>query len=295
MNIKEEKNRNTLLPADGVSLSQVVFLKIDAWDAPNADIPADYKHAKLFIIDGVMQACIGGENYTLQRGDMADIINCSLKLSGFSENARAYLLLLTDDYLNSLFELKMLSSPSYPIDILQNPIAHLPPAEYPYLVHMMENVEQAVSHNFKSASPDILRYKVLTFFLEWTNLREAHTGSANSTETETDKRRCLFTRFIELLTMHIRSEHTVSFYAEHLCVSPQYLRRIIKEQSKQSAHDLISHFLLHEICRLLLETDHTIQEIADELHFSDQAVLSKFFKRLKGVSPLKYRNLRRQT
>lgn len=47
---------------------------------------------------------------------------------------------------------------------------------------------------------------------------------------------------------------------------------------------------MREIVNLLINTDKTMQAIADELHFSDQAVLTKFFRRIKGVSPLQYRN-----
>lgn len=57
-----------------------------------------------------------------------------------------------------------------------------------------------------------------------------------------------------------------------------------------SVYQVISNNLNQEICKLLLETNLTLQAIADELHFSDQAVLSKFFKRNNGISPQKYRN-----
>ncbi|RGX77202.1 AraC family transcriptional regulator [Bacteroides stercorirosoris] len=52
----------------------------------------------------------------------------------------------------------------------------------------------------------------------------------------------------------------------------------------------ISQSLMCEVCKVLDETNIPISQIAEELNFSDQAVLSKFFKRYKGVSPLNYRN-----
>lgn len=64
----------------------------------------------------------------------------------------------------------------------------------------------------------------------------------------------------------------------------------MKELAGRNAYQVISDFLNREICKSLLETSLTLQEIAEELHFSDQAVLSKFFKRNNGMSPLKYRN-----
>ncbi|WP_423775772.1 helix-turn-helix domain-containing protein [Bacteroides stercorirosoris] len=52
----------------------------------------------------------------------------------------------------------------------------------------------------------------------------------------------------------------------------------------------ISQSLMCEVCKVLDETNIPISQIAEELNFSDQAVLSKFFKRYKGGSPLNYRN-----
>ena len=103
----------------------------------------------------------------------------------------------------------------------------------------------------------------------------------------------LFADFINLLETDICHNHTVSYCAKCLHISPQYLRRIVKEVSGDNAYQLISKFLLKEICHLLRGTHLSIQEIADRLHFSDQAVMSKFFKRNKGIPPLKYRNEQR--
>ena len=51
--------------------------------------------------------------------------------------------------------------------------------------------------------------------------------------------------------------------------------------------------LVGEIVKLLNDTDLSIQEIAYRLHFSDQATLTKFFGRHKGMSPTEYRKSNR--
>ena len=99
----------------------------------------------------------------------------------------------------------------------------------------------------------------------------------------------IFIKFLQLLQAYICNEHTAGFYADQLHITPQYLRRIVKAITGHSVYQVISDHLCREICKLLLETDLSLQEIADRLHFSDQAVLSKFFKRINGVSPLKFR------
>ena len=112
----------------------------------------------------------------------------------------------------------------------------------------------------------------------------------NSKRREPDRQRTLFALFMKLLTDNVKEEHTVNFYASRLNVTPQYLRRVVKVYSGKNAYTWICEELVREFVNLLINTDKTKQAIADELHFSDQAVLTKFFRRIKGVSPLQYRN-----
>ena len=66
-----------------------------------------------------------------------------------------------------------------------------------------------------------------------------------------------------------------------------------KEVYEIFLHHLYRNFsslLYKEICNLLKQSDMTMGEIADSLHFSDQSALSNFFKLRSGMSPLAYRN-----
>ena len=62
-------------------------------------------------------------------------------------------------------------------------------------------------------------------------------------------------------------------------VSEYYFSRKLKE------------VLYSEARNLLALSEFSIQQIATELHFSDQASFSKFFKRWAGISPLEFRNV----
>lgn len=96
--------------------------------------------------------------------------------------------------------------------------------------------------------------------------------------------------FLHLLYRNFRSERQIRFYADKLNVSSPYLSRMVKEISGTTVNDHISSLLYKEICNLLKQSDMTIGEIADYLHFSDQSALTNFFKQRAGVSPLAYRN-----
>ena len=88
---------------------------------------------------------------------------------------------------------------------------------------------------------------------------------------------------------HFKQERQISFYANHLSISSTYLSRIVKEVSGNTVNGYLQNFLYTEACKLLRMTDLTMGEIAEELHFSDQAAFSNFFKQRAGISPKAYR------
>lgn len=252
------------------------------------EIPAGYVHVKLFVIEGMLETLVDGKSYALHRGDWLDTVNRTVCLRQVSSDARAFLLLLSDEVMNRILREKRPFPPAYLMRMLQNPVIRIPLIYYSTVIRGMEHIRQATLAGSSRFSQDILQSKVLIFFLEVADflVDEADFGSLS----DAGKHSQIFINFLQLLRVHIRSEHTAHFYAGQLNITPQYLRRIVKQQSGCSLYQFICRNLNREVCKLLLETGLTLQEIADELHFSDQAVLSKFFKRYNGIPPLKYRN-----
>ena len=101
--------------------------------------------------------------------------------------------------------------------------------------------------------------------------------------------------FADLLSEYVRKETTVDFYAEKLCISKQYLSLIVKEKTHVSIGKIISIVRVEEASRLLRDPGLTLQQIAEELSFSDQSSFGKFFKKHSGMTPMKYRQSLRKT
>ena len=99
----------------------------------------------------------------------------------------------------------------------------------------------------------------------------------------------LFEQFLQLLFNHCKEQHVVTFYAEKLCITPQYLSLILKELTGKSANKWIDDALIVEAKILLKAPQATVQQVADMLHFSDQSTFGKFFKKHVGASPMEYR------
>lgn len=99
----------------------------------------------------------------------------------------------------------------------------------------------------------------------------------------------VFEKYINYLKQHVPSEHTVTFYAGKLCITPQYLSKICKDISGRPACEWIYEFLTLEAKTLLAHTSLTIQEISSRLNFSDQSTFGKFFKKHTSLTPKEYR------
>ena len=73
-----------------------------------------------------------------------------------------------------------------------------------------------------------------------------------------------------------------------------YQKLFFKDDQKAtglSAKDYLNNIRLEEAERYLIFSEESIKTIASRLGFSNMFIFSKFFKRSKGLSPLKYRNL----
>jgi AraC-like DNA-binding protein len=105
------------------------------------------------------------------------------------------------------------------------------------------------------------------------------------------RKETLVMNFVKILQQQFRTMRNVQQYARQLFVSPKYLTETVKEITGKNAGEIIDDFVVLEAKILLDDTSLSVANIADILHFSDQAFFSKFFKRHTGLSPKKYRDI----
>ena len=102
----------------------------------------------------------------------------------------------------------------------------------------------------------------------------------------------LYNEFLDAVATHLHTNSDVHFYADILNVSGRYLAQVTRRISGKTPKAIIDDYLIREVERQLSTTDRTVQEIAYDFGFSSQAHFTKFFKKLRGVSPTVYRKAR---
>ena len=99
----------------------------------------------------------------------------------------------------------------------------------------------------------------------------------------------LYNQFISQVNNFCRTYSDVHFYADQLNVSSRYLAQVTRRISGKTPKAIIDEYIVKEIERELSTTTHTVQEIANTFGFSSQAHLTKFFKKMKGLTPSAFR------
>lgn len=99
----------------------------------------------------------------------------------------------------------------------------------------------------------------------------------------------IISRFLHLIDEHFRTERSVSFYAEKLNISANYLNIVCKKNLNASASSLIQDRILLEAKRLLKVSEMSVKDILYDLGFYDHASFSKFFKAQTGMTPSQFK------
>ncbi|MDD2985086.1 helix-turn-helix transcriptional regulator [Flavobacterium sp.] len=110
--------------------------------------------------------------------------------------------------------------------------------------------------------------------------------SINPIETDIDTTGDnLIRSFKSAVNANYKKEHSTTFYANQLFITPDHLNRTVKSKIGKTAKDYIQARIITEAKRLLYFTDLTNKEIAYELGFNEPANFSAFFKKNTKVSP----------
>ncbi|MFD1613579.1 AraC family transcriptional regulator [Gelatiniphilus marinus] len=86
-----------------------------------------------------------------------------------------------------------------------------------------------------------------------------------------------------------KKEHSTTFYANKLHITPDHLNRTVKARIGKTAKDYIQTRIITEAKRLLYFTALSNKEIGYELGFNEPANFSAFFKKHTQVSPSNFK------
>lgn len=100
----------------------------------------------------------------------------------------------------------------------------------------------------------------------------------------------IYIRLRNEVERNYRQVHTVAEYAQRLAISPKSLNELCRNYTGQTALEFIHARIVVEARRLLKFSEKPIKQIAYDLHFTDAAHFTNFFKQKTGLTPAEFKN-----
>lgn len=205
-----------------------------------------------------------------------------------SEDFKGYHLVATHDFARGVTDDKKPPMSGTVNPLQQSPVIGLEAAEFAVLRDSLERLRCNIHRDDHAYQQQLVRHALADLLFELWNFTMLK-SEKEATKNKVTPREDMIARFFDLLFEHGRKEHDVAFYAAALCVTPVYLSRAIKHVTGKPAIKVINDIVLTDAKILLHRPNITMQQIAEELNFADQASFSKFFKKHTGEAPIVYK------
>ncbi|MBO5083352.1 MAG: AraC family transcriptional regulator [Bacteroidaceae bacterium] len=147
------------------------------------------------------------------------------------------------------------------------------------LLHAIYSI--ASSEPYRAEVADLLAIALLRHVATLPGSDEEHTARSAA--------EMLYARFMAELAACRPSKQPVAYYADRLCVTPQYLSKAVTQVSGKTASEWIDKAVVLDARILLRDPTKTVSAVADALGFPNDSYFCRYFRRQTGQSPTEYR------
>lgn len=235
------------------------------------------------ITSGRVTLLYNGQQFDLEAGDLyLHTPEIPYEMVEATDNLHAYFFLV--DLLLALSPDILRGVSNYIGMQLAEPRLALPPDAADRIATIMQMATQYYRSD-KSFRDETLQSILRLLVLEVTSLEQSLVPM-NRFSVRVEE---IFIAFLRLVSQHYLAHRDLAFYADQLCISTSYLSRVVRQISGRTVEDYINYLLLINTAHLLQHTTLTVAQIADQLDFAETSSFVRFFQRMKGTSPTRYR------
>ncbi|PXY42131.1 AraC family transcriptional regulator [Flavobacterium cheongpyeongense] len=236
----------------------------------------------LFIDDAQGEVSIDNQKINLDGSKVIVIKPRSISSIHINSKAKGKIICFTDDFFSLRYNNNILNQFSFLHNAAKS-FVRLNEKEKNKWIYLLEIFFQEFKFQ-KRETVKILRSYLNIFLFELERLSNPQGFVPDNTIKQQKVR-----EFEKLIDLHFKFKKMPSAYADLLHISPNYLNKICKEISNCTAGDLIRKRIILEAQRLLHYTNHSVNEIADQLGFESTSYFVTFFKKQINNTPEQFR------
>jgi AraC-like DNA-binding protein len=262
--------------------NQIVY----STDFSQMNSPAYYGYViHLLCLQGTATFIYNDKPFTLQSGNIA-IFSRPDHLSQLKSNdVEVAYLAAPDEMLHSLLPQNNYSITGC-ISLFSDPIIPVSKED----AHRFQDDIQRIRERIPDADSPFYRETMGSMLLTMMYDLFAFHVRATESQSITNRTGYIVQRFMILIGgEQIRRHREVAYYAEQLHITPKYLSDTVRRATGTGALGHINRSLVIIIKQLLDNSDLSIVQIAEELHFESLSYFSRFCTKHLGVPPSEYR------
>lgn len=279
------KKHLCLQPGDAEDTSCSVF-RVNECLKPIDAVKLNF-HLVILCTKGKCDLTVGHHDFSIQSSALSIVPpHTVFSVKHFPKNFDAYFLLFKSDFVkkgvvkSEIMEELLFINPDYP------PIFDLEESNFNDIVYKFKKIKEELEHQ----SPfclEVSRLYVLQILYEYNRVCEI--CLLNSDKLINRQYQVMY-EFRKLVDKNFHRYKTVKEYADLLFLSSKYVSECVKNQTGVSALTLIQNRIMLEAELLLKYSQLSIKSISDTLGFASTSAFSRFFKGIKGISPVHYQN-----
>ncbi len=248
-----------------------------------------------FLIEGCMiLQCLNGnasfvldfKRYEIRSGDIVFLFNdMVIELGGRSDDFTVRYVSITNEKVLELYV--KITSLNLWDELYLRPVRNIKDLYKEPFDNWMRQCLWVENNCCKQTSDSIIVNAVLSLFMVMEDIINKNEKDVAVTGHSSQWK--LLGDFFVLLSRHYMTRHNVSFYAESLSITSDYLSVLMREYIGKSPKEIIDEKLVLAMKALLEGTSLSIKNITDRLHYEESSHLCKVFRRHTGMSPSQYR------
>ena len=245
-----------------------------------------------YTLQGYCIVEFNNDRHRLERGKvyiLAPTHSCRVIES--SPDFKMRVLILNSDGYNLSVHLNYIIKSERWMQTYFNPVIRLNDDETRIMHACVERIVEQINRTDTPNQASFLRLATTWHHVELDNIMQVHSSEITDNNKPLTRQQSLARQLYRLIVNNFRKEHHAKFYSDQMCLTPQYLNQITNNAFGKTLNEIISGLLFSTARTMILSSEMSLQEIADELGFADLSTFSKFIKKISGMSPNNMRKI----
>lgn len=250
-------------------------------------VPHWHSELELLVVEeGIMELVVGGHSYVLNKGAMVlfppNVLHTAYRIE--SKHCCFSCAVFSENFISSITLDAIQKKVLIPLFVSDFSVNYLISMNGTRLTEQWQHLSKALSYqeplNYLMVKGLLLQI-LSEILLQWNN-----SFSKEQPEGVRSKREKIVLNFLE---DHFSELLTLDDLATSLNLSKEHFSRFFRQSFRQSPMQYLTQFRLQKACHLLINSDRSIEEIAQVTGFDNGNYFSRVFKKHLFVTPTEFR------